>query len=46
MPWKKNSPEAVAHFDALAATPGATRGLLFGCPVYQLNGHRYASLYE
>jgi len=44
MAWKKNSPEAVSHFDKFAALPGAERGIMFGCPVYKLQGERYASL--
>jgi hypothetical protein len=44
--WKKSSPEAIARFDALMAVPGAERAVLFGCPVYKLNGERYATLYE
>jgi hypothetical protein len=46
MAWKKNSPAAVARFDELAATPKAERKIMFGCPVYQLNGERYALLHE
>ena len=46
MAWKKNSPEAVKRFDALAAVPGAERDLMFGCPVWSLNGERYALLHQ
>jgi hypothetical protein len=46
MAWKKNSPEAVAHFDKFAALPDAERGVMFGCPVYKLQGERYASLQQ
>jgi hypothetical protein len=46
MAWKKNSPEAVSRFDALVALPGAERGVMFGCPVYKLQGERYASLHQ
>jgi hypothetical protein len=44
--WKKNSPEAVRRFDDLVAVPGARRGIMFGCPNYQLGGERYASLHQ
>ena len=46
MPWKKNSPEAVGHFDQYVALPGAQRGIMFGCPIYKLQGKRYASLHQ
>jgi hypothetical protein len=46
MAWKKNSPEAVRRFDELVAVPGAKRGVMFGCPIYQLEGERYASLHQ
>jgi hypothetical protein len=46
MAWKKNSPEAVGHFDEYVALPGAQRGIMFGCPVYKLEGERYASLHQ
>src|SRR4051812_28410991 len=42
--WKKNSPEQIARFDALAKVPGAERGVMFGSPIYELNGERYATL--
>jgi hypothetical protein len=45
MAWKKNSPEAIRRFDELAAVPGATRKIMFGCPVYELDGKRYALLH-
>jgi hypothetical protein len=45
MAWKKNSPEAIRRFDELAAVPGATRKMMFGCPVYELGGKRYALLH-
>ena len=46
MAWKKNSSEAVSHFDASAALPGAQRGIMFGCPGYKVEGQRYASLHQ
>jgi len=46
MAWKKSSPEEVRRFDELVAVPGAERGVMFGCPVYALNGERYAVLHE
>jgi hypothetical protein len=46
MPWKKSSPETIQRFDAIAAVPGATRAVLFGCPVWSFAGERYATLYE
>jgi TfoX N-terminal domain len=46
MAWKKNSPEVVIRFDKLVALPGAERGVMFGCPVYKLQGERYASLHQ
>ena len=46
MGWKKNSPEAIRRFDEAAAVPGAERKTMFGCPVYQLHGERYAMLHE
>ncbi|HKW94015.1 MAG TPA: TfoX/Sxy family protein [Methylomirabilota bacterium] len=46
MPWKKNSPEAVRRFDEIAAVPGARRGVMFGCPIYELGGQRYTSLHQ
>src|SRR5262249_59389731 len=45
MAWKKNAPEAIRRFDELAAVPGATRKMMFGCPVYELGGKRYALLH-
>jgi len=46
MAWKKNAPETIRHFDATVAVPGAARGVLFGCPIYTLEGQRYATLYQ
>jgi len=46
MAWKKNSPESISHFDKHAALPGAERGIMFGCPMYELHGQRYASLQQ
>jgi TfoX/Sxy family transcriptional regulator of competence genes len=46
MAWKKNSQEAIRRFDELVAAPGAQRKLMFGCPVYELHGQRYAMLQE
>src|SRR6476660_9409036 len=46
MGWKKNSAEAIRRFDEVAAVPGAERKTMFGCPVYQLHGERYAMLHE
>jgi hypothetical protein len=46
MAWKKSSLDAVQHFDALVAVKGAKRGVLFGCPIYVLDGERYATLYQ
>lgn len=46
MAWKKNSPDCIAHFDKQVALPGAQRGIMFGCPVYALEGERYASLHQ
>jgi hypothetical protein len=46
MAWKKNSPDAVRRFDELVAVPGAQRGVMFGCPIYLLDGQRYVSLHE
>ena len=46
MAWKKNSPEAIRRFDEVAGTPGAERKIMFGCPVYELQGQRYAMLHE
>src|SRR5215470_12654711 len=46
MAWKKNSPEAIRRFDELAAVPGAARKIMFGCPVYELHGKRYALLHQ
>ena len=46
MAWKKSSPDAISRFDEMAAVPGAKRGVMFGCPVYQLGGERYASLHQ
>jgi hypothetical protein len=45
MTWKKNSPEAIRRFDELAAVPSAARKIMFGCPVYELQGKRYALLH-
>jgi len=44
--WKASSLDAVERFDALVAVEGAKRGVLFGCPIYVLNGERYATLYQ
>jgi hypothetical protein len=46
MAWKKNSPEAMRRFDEMAGAPGAERKIMFGCPVYELHGQRYAMLHE
>ena len=46
MAWKKSSLDAVQRFDALVAVKEAKRGVLFGCPVYVLEGERYATLYQ
>ena len=46
MAWKKSSTAAVQRFDETVAVDGAKRGLLFGCPIYVLNGERYATLYQ
>jgi hypothetical protein len=46
MAWKKSSLDAVQRFDALVAVKGAERGVLFGCPIYVLEGERYATLYQ
>jgi len=46
MAWKKSSPAAVHRFDEIVAVDGAKRGLLFGCPIYVLDGERYATLYQ
>jgi len=46
MAWKRNSPAAVQRFDEIVAVDGAKRGLLFGCPIYVLEGERYATLYQ
>jgi len=46
MAWKKSSSGAVQRFDELVAVKGAKRGALFGCPIYVLDGERYATLYQ
>src|SRR5262245_4305724 len=46
MAWKKSSAAAVQRFDETVAVEGAKRGLLFGCPIYVLEGERYATLYQ
>jgi len=46
MAWKKNSPEAIRRFDEAAGVPAAERKIMFGCPVYELQGQRYAMLHE
>src|SRR5262249_13204682 len=46
MAWKKGSAAGVQRFDETVAVGGAKRGLLFGCPIYVLNGERYATLYQ
>jgi TfoX/Sxy family transcriptional regulator of competence genes len=46
MAWKPSSPAEVQRFDRIVAAKGATRGVLFGCPVYVLQGERYATLYQ
>ena len=46
MAWKKNAPETIRRFDATVAVPAAVRGVLFGCPIYTLDGQRYATLYQ
>src|SRR5262249_60352659 len=40
MAWKKNS------LDEVEGVSGAERKILFGCPVYELHGQRYAMLHE
>jgi hypothetical protein len=42
MAWDKNSAEAIRRFDELVAAPGAERKIMFGCPVYEVHGQRYA----
>jgi len=46
MAWKKSSSADVERFDRMVAVDGAKRGLLFGCPIYMLEGERYATLYQ
>jgi hypothetical protein len=46
MAWKPSSPADVQRFDRIVAVDGARRGVLFGCPVYVLEGERYATLYQ
>src|SRR5438094_425589 len=46
MAWKKSSSAAIKRFDEIVAVDGAKRGLLFGCPIYVLEGERYATLYQ
>ena len=46
MAWKKSSSTDVERFDRMVAVDGAKRGLLFGCPIYVLEGERYATLYQ
>ena len=46
MAWKKSSSADVQRFDQMVAVDGAKRGLLFGCPIYVLDGERYATLYQ
>ena len=46
MAWKKSSSADVERFDQMVAVDGAKRGLLFGCPIYVLDGERYATLYQ
>jgi len=46
MAWKPSSPADVQRFDRIVAVEGARRGVLFGCPVYVLEGERYATLYQ
>jgi len=46
MAWKKSSSADVQRFDKMVAVDGAKRGLLFGCPIYVLEGERYATLYQ
>lgn len=46
MSWKASSPDDVERFDTLVAVRGAKRSVLFGCPIYVLNGERYATLYQ
>ena len=46
MVWRKNSPEAIRRFDEVAGVPGSVRRIMFGCPVYELHGQRYAMLHE
>jgi hypothetical protein len=46
MAWKPSSTQDVQRFDRIVAVEGARRGVLFGCPVYVLEGERYATLYQ
>jgi hypothetical protein len=46
MAWKPSSTEDVQRFDRIVAVEGARRGVLFGCPVYVLEGERYATLHQ
>jgi len=46
MAWKKSSAADVERFDQVVAVEGAKRGLLFGCPIYVLEGERYVTLYQ
>ena len=46
MAWEKSPPAAVQSFDEIVAVDGAKRGLFFGCPIYVLEGERYATLYQ
>src|SRR5262245_11219559 len=46
MAWEKNSAHSIRRFDERVAVAGAERKIMFGCPVYQLHGQRYAMLHE
>ena len=46
MAWKRSSRDGVQRFDALVGVKGAKRDVLFGCPIYVLEGERYATLYQ
>src|ERR1700736_6103779 len=46
MAWKKNSPDTIRRFDELVTVPGAQRSIMFGCPIYVVEGQRYASLHQ
>lgn len=46
MPWKKAPPELISFLDITMETYTAERKMMFGFPVYFINGNMFMGLFE